>query len=250
MAVASRIYGKPDPGAGSPTCTAGQSGAWVSAYDEWQAILERERRGAVLRDARAGRAISVAQSPPYVGLLPRAEVVRLNEEASAIRLGLRPNHGQKQFIVIGAELAWQAPRLPTSSLLPLKRTSSQGNGTNRVVECDESGLSRFIPNLATTPTPWRKGSDASCGLEGAPRQLACRRHGWRSRALPRPRSRDRGNASRGARGPDVQPRTCSAGSYLRSVSLRSSQRRPSRRRCEARFGATLRISLTRASQDE
>ena len=62
-----------------------QSGAWVSAYDEWQQILtsgdDGELFAAMLgRDERANR---LRQSPPYVGLLPRDEVARLNEEASA-----------------------------------------------------------------------------------------------------------------------------------------------------------------------
>jgi antitoxin component of MazEF toxin-antitoxin module len=61
------------------------SGAWVSAYDEWQRILEEGDDGRLFaamlgRDERANR---LRQSPPYVGLLPRDEVRRLNEEASA-----------------------------------------------------------------------------------------------------------------------------------------------------------------------
>lgn len=59
-------------------------GSWVSAYDEWQAILERGDDGELFaamlgRDERSNR---LRQSPPYVGLLPREEVSRLNEEAS------------------------------------------------------------------------------------------------------------------------------------------------------------------------
>jgi hypothetical protein len=62
-----------------------QNGAWVSAYDEWQQILESGDDGELFaamlgRDERANR---LRQSPPYVGLLPRDEVTRLNEEASA-----------------------------------------------------------------------------------------------------------------------------------------------------------------------
>ncbi len=62
-----------------------QSGAWVSAYDEWHAILTTGDDGALFatmlgRDERSNR---LRQSPPYVGLLPREEVRRLNEEASA-----------------------------------------------------------------------------------------------------------------------------------------------------------------------
>ena len=61
------------------------SGVWVSAYDEWQRILkcgdDGELFAAMLgRDERSNR---LRQSPPYVGLLPRDEVRRLNEEASA-----------------------------------------------------------------------------------------------------------------------------------------------------------------------
>jgi len=62
-----------------------KSGAWVSAYTEWQGILKRGDDGELFatmlgRDERANR---LRQSPPYVGLLPRDEVRRLNEEASA-----------------------------------------------------------------------------------------------------------------------------------------------------------------------
>lgn len=59
--------------------------AWVSAYDEWQAILEKGSDGELFAvmlgdDERSNR---LRQSPPYVGMLPREEVERLNEEASA-----------------------------------------------------------------------------------------------------------------------------------------------------------------------
>jgi antitoxin component of MazEF toxin-antitoxin module len=59
-------------------------GSWVSAYDEWKGILERGDDGELFaamlgRDERSNR---LRQSPPYVGLLPRDEVKRLNEEAS------------------------------------------------------------------------------------------------------------------------------------------------------------------------
>jgi antitoxin component of MazEF toxin-antitoxin module len=61
------------------------SGSWVSAYDEWRQILETGDDGSLFaamlgRDERSNR---LRQSPPYVGLLPRDEVKRLNEEASA-----------------------------------------------------------------------------------------------------------------------------------------------------------------------
>ena len=59
--------------------------AWVSAYDEWQQILVSGDDGALFaallgRDERSNR---LRQSPPYVGLLPREEVRKLNEEAAA-----------------------------------------------------------------------------------------------------------------------------------------------------------------------
>ena len=60
------------------------SGSWVSAYDEWTEIL-RDDDGALFaamlgRDERSNR---LRQSPPYVGMLPRDEVMKLNEEAAA-----------------------------------------------------------------------------------------------------------------------------------------------------------------------
>lgn len=60
-------------------------GAWVSAYDEWQQLIERGDDGALFaamlgHDERANR---LRQSPPYVGLLPRDEVRKLNEEATS-----------------------------------------------------------------------------------------------------------------------------------------------------------------------
>jgi antitoxin component of MazEF toxin-antitoxin module len=61
-----------------------QAGAWVSAYDEWQSILENASDGELFavmlgEDERSNR---LRQSSPYVGLLPRSEVERLNEQAS------------------------------------------------------------------------------------------------------------------------------------------------------------------------
>jgi antitoxin component of MazEF toxin-antitoxin module len=61
------------------------SGAWISAYDEWLSILEGGDDGELFaamlgNDERSNR---LRQSPPYVGLLPREEVRRLNAEASA-----------------------------------------------------------------------------------------------------------------------------------------------------------------------
>jgi antitoxin component of MazEF toxin-antitoxin module len=62
-----------------------RAGAWVSAYDEWQRILESGDDGElfVAMLGRDDRATRLRQSPPYVGLLSREEVERLNEEASA-----------------------------------------------------------------------------------------------------------------------------------------------------------------------
>jgi antitoxin component of MazEF toxin-antitoxin module len=61
------------------------NGVWVSAYDEWKRLLTRADDGELFalllgRDERSNR---LRQSPPYVGLVPREEVRRLNEEASA-----------------------------------------------------------------------------------------------------------------------------------------------------------------------
>jgi antitoxin component of MazEF toxin-antitoxin module len=58
--------------------------SWVSAYDEWQAIAKSRDDGALFAamlgsDDRAER---LRQSMPYVGLLPKGEVRRLNEEAA------------------------------------------------------------------------------------------------------------------------------------------------------------------------
>ncbi|MFO1468358.1 MAG: AbrB/MazE/SpoVT family DNA-binding domain-containing protein [Steroidobacteraceae bacterium] len=60
------------------------NGVWVSAYDEWQHLLANSDDGELFavmlgRDERCNR---LRQSPPYVGLLPREEVRRLNEEAT------------------------------------------------------------------------------------------------------------------------------------------------------------------------
>ena len=61
------------------------SGAWVSAYDEWQQLLEHGTDGElfVAMLGRSEHANRLRQSAPYVGLLPREEVRRLNEEAAA-----------------------------------------------------------------------------------------------------------------------------------------------------------------------
>jgi len=59
-------------------------GSWVSAYDEWKAIAGSGDDGALFaamlgRDERSQR---LRQSMPFVGLLPRDVVRRLNEEAA------------------------------------------------------------------------------------------------------------------------------------------------------------------------
>lgn len=61
-----------------------KSGVWGQAYQEWQALLEGGNDGELFavmlgRDDRSNR---LRQSPPYVGLLPREVVRRLNEEAA------------------------------------------------------------------------------------------------------------------------------------------------------------------------
>lgn len=61
-----------------------KQGAWVSAYDEWTQIMQKASDGELYaamlgRDDNSNR---LRQSPPYVGLLPREEVKRLNEEAA------------------------------------------------------------------------------------------------------------------------------------------------------------------------
>ena len=61
-----------------------KSGVWGPVYEEWQQILASASDGdlfAVMlgRDENSNR---LRQSPPYVGLLPRAVVAKLNEEAT------------------------------------------------------------------------------------------------------------------------------------------------------------------------
>ncbi len=60
------------------------NGSWVGAYDEWQAIAASRSDGALFaamlgRDEQAER---LRQSMPFVGLLPKDEVRKLNEEAA------------------------------------------------------------------------------------------------------------------------------------------------------------------------
>jgi antitoxin component of MazEF toxin-antitoxin module len=59
-------------------------GVWGPAYDEWRRLLENATDGELFavmlgRDERSNR---MRQSPPYVGMLPRAQVENLNEEAA------------------------------------------------------------------------------------------------------------------------------------------------------------------------
>lgn len=59
-------------------------GSWVSAYAEWEEILRSTDDGQLFsvmlgRDERSNR---LRQSPPYVGMLPREVVRKLNEEAA------------------------------------------------------------------------------------------------------------------------------------------------------------------------
>lgn len=62
-----------------------QQDAWVPAYDEWLQLIERGDDGELFAAmlGRDERANALRQSPPYIGLLPRAEVRRLNEQAAA-----------------------------------------------------------------------------------------------------------------------------------------------------------------------
>ena len=59
-------------------------GMWVSAYDEWLELARKEDDGTLFAAmlGRDERAVRLRQSAPYVGLLPREEVRKLNEEAS------------------------------------------------------------------------------------------------------------------------------------------------------------------------
>jgi antitoxin component of MazEF toxin-antitoxin module len=61
-----------------------KNGVWGPVYREWQALLEDANDGELFavmlgRDENSNR---LRQSPPYVGLLPREIVRRLNEEAT------------------------------------------------------------------------------------------------------------------------------------------------------------------------
>jgi len=62
-----------------------QNGVWGPAYAQWEQILKGADDGELFavmlgRDENSNR---LRQSPPYVGLLPREVVRKLNEEATA-----------------------------------------------------------------------------------------------------------------------------------------------------------------------
>lgn len=60
-------------------------GMWVSAYDEWRELAQRNDDGALFA-AMLGRdenAVRLRQSMPFVGLLSQEEVRKLHEEAAA-----------------------------------------------------------------------------------------------------------------------------------------------------------------------
>jgi antitoxin component of MazEF toxin-antitoxin module len=61
------------------------NGVWGPAYEEWRRLLENTADGELFavmlgRDDRSNR---LRQSPPYVGMLPREQVEKLNEEAAS-----------------------------------------------------------------------------------------------------------------------------------------------------------------------
>jgi len=60
-----------------------KQGTWGPAYDEWQAIAQSEDDGALFAVmlGHDENAVRLRQSMPGVGLLPEAEVRKLNEEA-------------------------------------------------------------------------------------------------------------------------------------------------------------------------
>jgi hypothetical protein len=61
-----------------------KNGVWGPVYAEWQGLLEEPNDGQLFA-AMLGRdehSNQLRQSPPYVGLLPREVVRRLNEEAT------------------------------------------------------------------------------------------------------------------------------------------------------------------------
>jgi antitoxin component of MazEF toxin-antitoxin module len=61
-----------------------RQGAWVPAYEEWRTLICSGDDGALFSAmlGRDERANELRQSPPYVGMLPREVIKRLNEEAT------------------------------------------------------------------------------------------------------------------------------------------------------------------------
>jgi antitoxin component of MazEF toxin-antitoxin module len=61
-----------------------RNGAWAPAYAEWQDILAGATDGALFEVllGRDHHCSLLRQFPPYVGLLPRDEIKRLNEQAA------------------------------------------------------------------------------------------------------------------------------------------------------------------------
>jgi antitoxin component of MazEF toxin-antitoxin module len=60
-------------------------GVWGRAYEEWQQIAQTDADDGLLFAAMLGRdenAVRLRQSAPFVGLLPKDEVRKLNEEAA------------------------------------------------------------------------------------------------------------------------------------------------------------------------
>jgi antitoxin component of MazEF toxin-antitoxin module len=60
------------------------NGTWGPAYDEWRKLLEHAEDGELFATllGRDERSNQLRQSPPYVGMLSREEVKKLNEEAA------------------------------------------------------------------------------------------------------------------------------------------------------------------------
>jgi antitoxin component of MazEF toxin-antitoxin module len=61
-----------------------RQGTWGAAYEEWKEIAQREDDGELF-GAMLGRdenAVRLRQSAPFVGLLPKDDVRKLNEEAA------------------------------------------------------------------------------------------------------------------------------------------------------------------------
>jgi antitoxin component of MazEF toxin-antitoxin module len=59
-------------------------GVWGSAYEEWRGIASGDNDGQLyaVMLGRDEEAVRLRQSAPFVGLLPKEEVRRLNEEAA------------------------------------------------------------------------------------------------------------------------------------------------------------------------